>query len=129
MMGRSIPPSCAQVPFPAVQVLLGSSAKHSHRSGARSWAACAAPSLLPYSCALCLVLGTDTLCLAGSKHRKEFQLLVDQVSKRWKRGGKRTAESALDTAERAPGKEDAARELPAGTGGWCVTQTPPEPHC
>ncbi|XP_064012206.1 E3 ubiquitin-protein ligase RAD18 isoform X2 [Pogoniulus pusillus] len=51
-----------------------------------------------------------------SKHRKEFQLLVDQVSKRWKRGGKRTAESALDTAERAPGKEDAARELPAGTG-------------
>ncbi|NXP70053.1 RAD18 ligase, partial [Ramphastos sulfuratus] len=51
-----------------------------------------------------------------NKHRREFQLLVDQVSKRWKKGDKRTAESALGTAERAPGKEDAARELPAGTG-------------
>ncbi|XP_068013785.1 E3 ubiquitin-protein ligase RAD18 [Melanerpes formicivorus] len=52
-----------------------------------------------------------------SQHRRQFQLLVEQVSQRWKRGGKRRAEGAPGTAEAAPGTAGGtARELPAATG-------------
>ncbi|NXN06830.1 RAD18 ligase, partial [Indicator maculatus] len=52
-----------------------------------------------------------------NKHRREFQLLVEQVSNRWKKGGKRRADGAPGTAESTPGTaEGTARELPAATG-------------
>ncbi|XP_066859235.1 E3 ubiquitin-protein ligase RAD18 isoform X3 [Anser cygnoides] len=45
-----------------------------------------------------------------NKHRNEFQFLVDQVSNRWKKSGKRKMESAEIK------EEPTVEELPAGTG-------------
>lgn len=45
-----------------------------------------------------------------NKHRSEFNFLVDQVNKRWKKGGERKAESATQNKE-----EVAVKELPAAT--------------
>ncbi|KAM9276840.1 E3 ubiquitin-protein ligase RAD18 isoform 8-T9 [Morus bassanus] len=45
---------------------------------------------------------------SGNKHRSEFQFLVDQVSNRWKKSGKRKTESAQK-------KEVAVQELPVAT--------------
>ncbi|NXY64746.1 RAD18 ligase, partial [Callaeas wilsoni] len=44
-----------------------------------------------------------------NKHRSEFQFLVDQVNKRWKKTGEKKAESAQNK------EEVAVRELPAAT--------------
>ncbi|NWT13478.1 RAD18 ligase, partial [Vireo altiloquus] len=45
-----------------------------------------------------------------NKHRSEFNFLVDQVNKRWKKRGERKAESATQNKE-----EVAVKELPAAT--------------
>ncbi|NXG45796.1 RAD18 ligase, partial [Psilopogon haemacephalus] len=58
-----------------------------------------------------------------TKHRREFQLLVDQVSKRWKKGGKRTAGSAPGTAERALDAAERHREEHQAAAGPGRAQT------